>query len=205
MFFRFRYFLEGAMPDELKQLNAQQLQNTKLLRTKLSRLQVKGIVITPKSDLWINFETTSVTRLTVECHLVTPWTQLLEKKFPYKPDSSKLNMMIPVVLSRVQSLSGWTQWFLWSNHVFSHFLVEYNYSNSLFHMSAMSWFPFWWSFVFLKCLYLLAVIWKWKSWDAKSGQWIGVNGRFINFCKITYLLLQSINVKLQIYWLPIQT
>ena len=86
MFFRFRYFLEGAMPDELKQLNAQQLQNTKLLRTKLSRLQVKGIVITPKSDLWINFETTSVTRLTVECHLVTPWTQLLEKKFPYKPD-----------------------------------------------------------------------------------------------------------------------
>jgi hypothetical protein len=69
--FRFRYFLEGATPDELKQLTAQQLQNTKLLRTKLSRLQVKGIIITPKSDLWINFETVSVTRLIVDCHLVT--------------------------------------------------------------------------------------------------------------------------------------
>jgi len=71
MFFRFRYFLEGATPDELKQLTAQQLENTKLLRSKLSRLQVRGIVITLKSNLWINFETVSVTRLTVECHLVT--------------------------------------------------------------------------------------------------------------------------------------
>jgi len=70
MFFRFRYFLEGATPDELKQLTAQQLQNTKLFRTKLSRLQVKGIVITPKSDLRIYFETVSVTRSTVEYHLV---------------------------------------------------------------------------------------------------------------------------------------
>jgi hypothetical protein len=71
MSFRFRYFLEGATPDELKQLTAKQLQNTKLLRSKLSRLQVRGIVITLKSDLWINFETVSITRLTVECHLVT--------------------------------------------------------------------------------------------------------------------------------------
>jgi hypothetical protein len=147
MFFRFRYFLEGATPDELKQLTAQQLQNTKLLRTKLSRLQVKGIIITPKSNLWINFETVSFTRLTVECHFVTLWTQLLVKRISYKPASSKLNMMIPVVLSCVQSLSGWTQWFLWSNHIFRHFLVEYTYFNSVFHMSATSWFPFWWSFV----------------------------------------------------------
>jgi hypothetical protein len=71
MFFRFRYFLEGATPDELKQLTAQQLQNTKLLRTKLSRLQVRGIIVTTKSDLWINFGTVSVARMTVECHLVT--------------------------------------------------------------------------------------------------------------------------------------
>jgi len=47
MFVRFRYFLEGATPDELKQLTAQQLQNTKLLRTKLSRLQVRSTIITP--------------------------------------------------------------------------------------------------------------------------------------------------------------
>ena len=147
MFFSFRYLLEGATPDELKQLNAQQLQNTKLLRTKLSRLQVKCIVITPKSDLWINFETVSVTRLTVQCHLVILWTRLLVKRISYKPGSSILNMMIPVVLSCVQSLSGWTQWLLWSNHIFSHFLVEYNYLNSLFHMSAISWFPFWCTFV----------------------------------------------------------
>lgn len=125
MFFRFRYFLEGATPDELKQLTAQQLQNTKLFRTKLSRLQVKGIVITPKSDLRIYFETVSVTRSTVEYHLVKLWTQLLVKGIPYKSASSKLNMTIPVVLSCVQSLSSWTQWFMWSNHVFSHFLVEY--------------------------------------------------------------------------------
>jgi len=143
MFVRFRYFLEGATPDELKQLTAQQLQNTKLLRTKLSTLQVRRTIITPKSDLWISFETVSITRLTVECHLITLWTQLLVKRIPYKPASSKRNMMIPVVLSCVQSLSDWTKWFMWSNHVFSHFLVEYNYSYSLFHMSALSWFPFW--------------------------------------------------------------
>jgi hypothetical protein len=40
MFFRFRYFLEGATPDELQHLSAQQLKNTVLLKTKLSRLQV---------------------------------------------------------------------------------------------------------------------------------------------------------------------
>jgi hypothetical protein len=40
MFCRFRYFLEGATPDELQLLNAQQLQNTLLFKTKLSRLQV---------------------------------------------------------------------------------------------------------------------------------------------------------------------
>lgn len=109
MFFRFRYFLEGATPDELKRLNAQQLQNTELLTTKLSRLQVKGIVITPKSDLWINFETISVKRLTVECHLVTLWTQLLVKWSP-------INWPLPY----------WTWWFQWSCHVFSHFLAEHN-------------------------------------------------------------------------------
>lgn len=101
MFIRFRYFLESATPDELKQLTAQQLQNTRLLKTKLSRLQVRSIVITPKSDLWINFETVLVTRLTMECHLVTLWTQLLVKRIPYKSASSKMNMMIPVVLSHV--------------------------------------------------------------------------------------------------------
>jgi len=140
MFIRFRYFLEGATPDELKQLTAQKLQNTKLLKTKLSRLQVRSIVITPKFDFWINFETVLVTRLTVGCHLVNLWTQLLVTRISYKPASSKLNMMIPVVLSRVQSISGWTKWFLWSNHVCSHFLVEYNYSDSLFHMLAFCWF-----------------------------------------------------------------
>ncbi|XP_023726242.1 uncharacterized protein LOC111874734 isoform X3 [Cryptotermes secundus] len=38
-----RYFLEGATPDELQHLSAQQLENTVLLKTKLSRLQVQAI------------------------------------------------------------------------------------------------------------------------------------------------------------------
>jgi hypothetical protein len=41
MFFRFRYFLESTTPDELQHLSAQQLQNNILLKTKLSRLQVR--------------------------------------------------------------------------------------------------------------------------------------------------------------------
>ncbi|KAJ4445589.1 hypothetical protein ANN_12270, partial [Periplaneta americana] len=40
---RFRYFLEGATPDELKWLTAQQLQSTKLFKTHLSRLQVQTL------------------------------------------------------------------------------------------------------------------------------------------------------------------
>ncbi|XP_069695018.1 uncharacterized protein [Periplaneta americana] len=38
-----RYFLEGATPDELKWLTAQQLQSTKLFKTHLSRLQVQTL------------------------------------------------------------------------------------------------------------------------------------------------------------------